>query len=130
MKLSIRNKLIFLLVIPLFCIGILVGLRVRSDLQTVHEMNAVTDLAELTQKISILLHSTQKERGMTAGFLGSKDAKFQSELFAQRNNTDQNIENFHGFLADFDAPSYSSEFTTAVNQAISSCRTVSPYHLN
>lgn len=38
-------------------------------------LKALDNEAELSTKIGALVHETQKERGMTAGFLGSKGEK-------------------------------------------------------
>jgi methyl-accepting chemotaxis protein len=53
------------------------------------EMEKLESLAELSVKIGSLAHEFQKERGMTAGFLGSKGVKFASELPAQRKEADK-----------------------------------------
>ena len=55
---------------------IVVGLAVSKALT---ERNAVTQAQKLnilSQKLSLLIHETQKERGASAGFLGSKGTKF------------------------------------------------------
>ncbi|MEA3229188.1 MAG: methyl-accepting chemotaxis protein [Campylobacterota bacterium] len=43
----------------------------------------------LSQKLSLLIHETQKERGVSAGFLGSKGKKFTQILPKQRTLTDK-----------------------------------------
>ena len=61
----------------------------------------------IAKLIANALHETQKERGATAGFLGSKGKKFAKELPAQRGLSDkkialllQQIEKLHGFKHD------------------------------
>ena len=44
---------------------------------------------ELSHAILTLVHQVQKERGMTAGFIGSNGNKFASELISQRQQVDQ-----------------------------------------
>jgi len=51
-------------------------------------MQSMETLSALAIKSSALVHETQKERGMSALFLGSKGAKFGAELQAQRAKTD------------------------------------------
>ncbi len=46
---------------------------------------------DISKSIASLLHETQKERGATAGFLGSKGTKFKEELLKQRNLTNTTI---------------------------------------
>jgi len=42
-------------------------------------MELTYNLVKLSQRISLLVHETQKERGATAGFLGSRGEKFANE---------------------------------------------------
>ena len=52
------------------------------------EMKKVQRLTELAVKISAFLHESQKERGRTAGFLGSQGKSFQNEMVSQRSATE------------------------------------------
>lgn len=79
----------------------------------------VSPLAQLAVKASSMVHETQKERGATAGFLGSKGKKFVTELPAQRTNTDQKISELRGFLQGFDSTPYGSSFESDLNAALS-----------
>lgn len=75
-----------------------------SDLTTSSDMLANLEHLQaqsaLSTKSSALVHELQKERGMSAGYLGSKGNKFSSELKRQRKLTDakwtQFIEHFNG----------------------------------
>ncbi len=116
-NLSIRNKLLLMSLVPTLCLCGIAGLRVRNDFNTMSEMNAVTRLSDLATNISVLVHSTQKERGLTAGFLGSKGKRFQTELPTQRNETDRNLKSFNDFLDDFECARYGDEFEDAVSAA-------------
>lgn len=55
-------------------------------------------LAELAEKTSAVIHEAQVERGLSAGFLASKGAKFSSELQTQRKLTDEKIVEFKAYL--------------------------------
>ena len=65
-------------------------------------MSIIAPLTELSVVYSELVHELQKERGMTAGFIGSKDTKFANKLKNQRQNTDQKLSKKEGFWADND----------------------------
>ena len=52
------------------------------------------ELANLNVKISLLLHETQKERGMSAGYIGSNGVKFKDNLTEQKELTNKNINEF------------------------------------
>lgn len=53
----------------------------------------------ISTKASNLIHELQKERGLSAGFLSSKGAKFSSELKAQRNSTDSALNELNNALS-------------------------------
>ena len=53
----------------------------------------------ISAKASNLIHELQKERGLSAGFLSSKGAKFSSELKAQRNSTDSALNELNNALS-------------------------------
>lgn len=98
-NLSFRKKIFSLLTLPM--LGFL-WFSISSVLNSIaikNEMSTIAPLTELSVVYSELVHELQKERGMTAGFLGSKGTKFADKLQNQRKNTDQkrsNQENFWG----------------------------------
>lgn len=47
--------------------------------------------AMLSNEVLNLVHELQKERGITAGFIGSKGEQFRSQLANQRSNTEQKL---------------------------------------
>ena len=66
------------------------------------DIEKLSQLTQLSITYSELVHELQKERGATAGFLGSKGAKFTNELKQQRLNTDTKIQERNEFLAESD----------------------------
>ncbi len=53
----------------------------------------------LSQKLSALIHETQKERGESAGFLASKGKKFANKLPNQRSLTNSKYNNLEAYLS-------------------------------
>jgi methyl-accepting chemotaxis protein len=84
---SFKNKILTLLAIPLA--GFIWGSAstIAQSVSTNHEMAQLTQLTKLSTVYSELVHELQKERGMTAGFLGSKGEKFGNKLQKQRQET-------------------------------------------
>ncbi len=84
---SFNKKIFILLFFPL--LGFLgVGLNaIVSSLATNNEMEQLNKYTKLSSVYSELVHELQKERGMTAGFLGSKGVKFAYKLPSQREKT-------------------------------------------
>lgn len=84
---SFNKKIFILLFFPLLgFLGIGVN-AVLSSLSTNNEMEQLSKYTKLSSVYSELVHELQKERGMTAGFLGSKGVKFAYKLPTQRQKT-------------------------------------------
>jgi len=118
-NLSIRNKIFLMLIAPMLGLIYFSVHSVMEKADLAAEMELVQPLSQLAVKASALVHETQKERGATAGFLGSKGTKFVAELPAQRRNTDQKRAELQTFLKEFDAQVYGSEFASKLNNAVS-----------
>ncbi|WP_231566439.1 methyl-accepting chemotaxis protein [Litchfieldella xinjiangensis] len=73
--------------------------------QIASQMGHLQEMAKLGQNAGSLVHELQRERGMTAAFLGSEGRNFRAELPGQRQATDQQIDNFRQYLSsiEFDA---------------------------
>lgn len=53
-----------------------------------NDAKQVASVAKLAPTISLLVHELQKERGYSAGFIGSKGSQLVQEVEVQRSNTD------------------------------------------
>ena len=71
----------------------------------------------LATKLSKLLHETQIERGMTAGFISSNGKKFNKQLEIQRENTDQRMMELNRFIKKSNILNISKEIRKNLNQA-------------
>ncbi|MEO5362644.1 MAG: nitrate- and nitrite sensing domain-containing protein [Magnetococcus sp. DMHC-8] len=83
-NISLRNKFIIMLLFPIMGLLWFGGLSVWKERQIYLRMQETKRLVDLAVRISGLVHEMQTERGMTAGFLGSKGEKFKTELPRQR----------------------------------------------
>ncbi len=95
-KLGIVSALIILLGLLSLSVDSLKGYQQRQQLLRVEK------LVQLSDKLSKLVHETQKERGASAGYLGSKGAKFRKKLPAQRDLTDRRLKEYKAFVASLD----------------------------
>ncbi|MDI1246148.1 MAG: nitrate- and nitrite sensing domain-containing protein [Rhodoferax sp.] len=88
---SIRVRLLLLFA------GIAIGIvyYLASDIYgRLHDIRVgrrVADATEVAVATSALVHELQKERGLSAGFIGSKGEKFSAELAQQRKDTDARL---------------------------------------
>ena len=95
---KIKTKLILLLAIPL--IGfIAVSIKaINTNYAEVQLLEKLNKGIELSVKLSSLVHETQKERGFTAGFIGSNGTKFKDNLASQQETTNIKIDGLKLFL--------------------------------
>ncbi|USD42778.1 methyl-accepting chemotaxis protein [Vibrio sp. SCSIO 43135] len=85
---SFKHKIISLVALPLLAFLWLSVSSISTNISTVKEMSTLSQLTKLSVVYSELVHEIQKERGMTAGFLGSKGTQFKDELRKQRQAAD------------------------------------------
>ncbi len=117
-KLSIKQKLILIMLIPLIVVILLDAKLAVDSFSASRNLKSLDNVVELSTKIGALVHETQKERGMTAGFLGSKGEKFKTELPNQRVLTDEKISELNSYLSSFDKNSYSEDFLENLNSGL------------
>jgi methyl-accepting chemotaxis protein len=117
-KLSIKQKLILIMLIPLTVVILLDAKLAYDSFSDSRNLKSLDKVVELSTKIGALVHETQKERGMTAGFLGSKGEKFKTELPNQRVDTDGKISELNNFLASFDKNAYNQDFLENLNSGL------------
>ena len=81
--------------VPLVALFALAAFELFSKRAQVVEAEAVAYVAEMAPVISGLVHELQKERGTSAGFIGSKGAKFDDTIGARRQETDDALQAFY-----------------------------------
>ena len=119
-KLSIKQKLILIMLIPLIVVILLAAKLSVDSYLSAKNLKALDDVVVLSTKIGALVHETQKERGMTAGFIGSKGEKFKLELPNQRNLVDDRLKDLNSFLSTFDKTSYKTDFINNLENSLRS----------
>jgi len=93
-NLAIKKKLLLLVSLPLLGLlffAITQNISIYKEIRKIEKIEIGIKFARI---ISDLLHETQKERGMTAGFIGSEGKKFANELIEQRKYTDEKFKLF------------------------------------
>ena len=87
-RFSLTGKIITISLIPLLACLVLLIISLKSTQDSLSANKSLSTQIAISAKVSDLIHELQKERGLSAGFLSSKGAKFSSELKSQRNSTD------------------------------------------
>ena len=88
---NIKQKLSLILgLVLLYTIFNIYGV-VTQSLEKKTTLERVEKLNTLSSKLSLFIHETQKERGASAGFIGSNGKKFTTILPKQRKLTDEKL---------------------------------------
>ncbi|MEZ4745217.1 MAG: nitrate- and nitrite sensing domain-containing protein [Calditrichia bacterium] len=116
-NLTFKFKLLLLVSISMMAMVFFSANQISEKRQIASSMAQVVKLVELSTKISALVHETQKERGRTAGFIGSQGVQFKTELVAQRSITDEKSAELAAFLSDFSKSAYGEEFRELLESA-------------
>ncbi len=86
-NLTIKTKLILLVSISVLSVVILSYILIYENYKDYKINKNLKNSVVLAVKISNIVHELQKERGRTAGYLGSKGKKFATEIKEQRELT-------------------------------------------
>ena len=105
-NLTIKSKLLLLSLVPLLALIFFTTKQTIENIHFKHELEHTQNLVDFSKKISLLIHETQKERGMSAGYVGSKGFKFKNEIPTQRLLTNKRRHEFEQFTNTFDFSNY------------------------
>jgi len=115
---KIRNKLLLVVLIPSLAMVYFSFGHISDGIDKYQENSALNELSKLSVKASALVHELQKERGATAGFLGSGGKSFGDVLKGQRAETDNRRTELKAFLADFESDWFGGELDQVFNEAM------------
>lgn len=122
----IKNKLIFLVVMPV-CALLLMALVFSLDNYNKHvNLDKLEKLIQLCNKTSLLIHEIQIERGASAGYLGNKN-EFMQLLQLQKEKTTKRANEFFEYLNLFDKENFSEEFNQNLNLALEELNKLKEY---
>ncbi len=109
-NISLKGKIGILITIPLIGMVIFSSIILTRVFNEVSENEVLESLTGLAVKVSNMVHEQQKERGMSAGFLGSGGKLFANEIPGQRNATDKRREEMLDYLKQQDVDYYGQNF--------------------
>jgi methyl-accepting chemotaxis protein len=116
-QMKMRTRLILILAIS---IAALLFFSVNSAVEKWHvagRMSKIESLVNVSVKLGALAHELQKERGMTAGYLGSQGKKFATELPEQRKASDKRHAELKEALKGFDSRQYGAALAGLQDEA-------------
>jgi len=101
-RISMKMKLFIALFPLLLAVIWFAGSGMVSRIDTEQQMNTIGQLTTLARSAGDMVHQLQRERGMSAGFIGARGQQFRDELAAQRKLTDEALAKLNQMLADTD----------------------------
>ncbi len=116
-NLKISARLMISTAVPVIGLLLFAASTMYQRYETATEMQHVHSLASLAPHISGLAHELQKERGRSAGFLGSRGTNFSAELPAQRKDTNKQLAATQTQLDAFDFSFYPGSLVQALERA-------------
>ncbi|SNY90879.1 Methyl-accepting chemotaxis protein [Cohaesibacter sp. ES.047] len=111
-KMTISVRISILSFVPLLLLMGLGAIDLIEKRSTATEAEAVADVVALAPVISGLVHELQKERGTSAGFIGSKGARFADTIGPRRADTDRALKAFLSEIPDASGRLDFDEFKT------------------
>ncbi len=118
MTASVRGRMMMACGIPMLGLLGLSLFILSTSIGEAWQMGRLERLVSLAPKVSALVHELQKERGASAGFVGSKgQGEFVGRMEAQRKLTDQKLTDARTALAGLDVAVYGDVFDAKIAQA-------------
>ncbi len=111
---TIKGKLNLITAIVISFALVIIALTINSALKEKVVVQQSKELNVISQKLSLLIHETQKERGASAGYLGSKGKKFANILPKQRKLTDKRNKQLKAYLSTLDLQTFSKELRSEI----------------
>ena len=115
---KIKTKLF----LPIFILAIVFTVLTTSIIESHYSkresLKSLKNAIVLATKLSKVLHETQKERGMSAGFITSEAQTFQTRLPLQREETDKILRDLTIFLKKTDISQSGKKINSVLNRAL------------
>lgn len=118
-NLSIKTKFLLVIIPPFLLAALFGGMDIRQKVSQSLATKQVIALSNLVTVHSNLVHELQKERGMSAGYLGSKGRAFATAIPSQRKLTDKQHKAYSAYTAANDFPVQIKRRLGEINQQLS-----------
>lgn len=115
-RLSMKSKLLLALLPLLFALIWLATSGIASRVETGQQMRTIMTLTTLAKNAGSVIHELQKERGLSAGYLGSKGQQFSNELSAQYPLSTKTITQLTDVLNQFPVQEANNDIRHALEQ--------------
>jgi len=117
-NLSIKLKMIMMVFMPAIVIFVLLSIIGNKNYEQGKELENIEQATILATKISAMVHNTQKERGASAGFVGSGGKKFIDTMPSIRKDTDKTRVEMEAFYNSMDFSVYPKRMKEHMDDAM------------
>jgi methyl-accepting chemotaxis protein len=115
---KIKGKLFSMLLLPVLGMFCFSAYLLWGKAALVQETEKLGILSGFNATAGALMHELQKERGMSAGHIGSKGEKFVKELPGQRATTDKKLADLQTYLARHPEIGSGAKVAAAIDDAL------------
>ncbi|MCG8689955.1 MAG: nitrate- and nitrite sensing domain-containing protein [Minwuiales bacterium] len=117
-NIKIRSQVALALLLPIVGLLLFSGFTVVEQRRVATEMETLQALAAVAPDVGRLIHELQKERGTSAGFIGSGGSgSFRTKLATQRTATDKAHVQFREAMASLALDDYGTGFAQKIQSA-------------
>jgi len=118
-NLSIKQKLILLLAIPILVILLFTGYVVNNTYNKEQQISKLETIMKLNiEYLAVLVHELQKERGLSSAYLASNGKKFKNVLKNQRKLTNKALLNFKTEIKNRNLPKLNPFIYTIIQKSL------------
>src|SRR5919112_3897739 len=119
-NMQIRSKLIAVLVVPLVALTVLAAIGIGANVARGVQADRVNDQTDFAVSLSTLVHELQRERDLSAGWVGSGRSAGYGGVIAQRVAVNQALQTFRrnvdNLRVDEGSPLLQQRLETALRQ--------------
>lgn len=126
-NLSLKKKLLSI-ILPSTILLLMLG--ISMIMNTITEMKKpkqMTELVDISIESGLLIHELQKERGMSAGFIGSKGKKYADKIPNQRKLVDKEIAKLKHGIASLVALKDEKRIQATIGEALQELNKIESY---
>jgi methyl-accepting chemotaxis protein len=118
-SLSITQKLLLISLLPSILALVFVAQTIKEDMHTVSHIQTLQKSIELSKMLDDVAHNHAVERGLSAGFLGSKGVSGRDKLDMQRTKADQAVYALNKWVEANQDFQLSPQITTKISELAS-----------
>ncbi|MCK9472724.1 methyl-accepting chemotaxis protein [Sulfurimonas sp.] len=122
---TIKYKLNLITIIVVSFALIIIATTLKNTLTNNAIITQAQELNKLSQELSLLIHETQKERGASAGFIGSKGEQFDDILPKQRTDTTKEYVKLTTYINTLDLNAFPKELNSEITELTSDMNKIS-----